>query len=133
MAYAVRYATDDNDAPYSYSIVLEKGEPLPIKKTFTIRPARKLGIQNELSIELFEVPESIIARRWVAESGIEFITQELNQTRDIALTGLKTVTLPFEEKVNSEDEIQIHVNETGHLSLTYGDQNGVIETGVRLQ
>jgi len=133
MAYAVRYVTDDKDAPYSYSIVLEKGEPLPIKKTFKIRPARKLGIQNELSIELFEVPESIIARRWVAESGIEFITQELNQTRDIALTGLKTVTLPFEEKVNSEDEIQIHVNETGHLSLIYGGQNRVIETGVRLQ
>ena len=133
MAYAVRYATDDKDASYSYSIVLEKGEPLPIEKSFKIRPALKLGIQSEISLELFEVPESIIARRWVAESGIEFIKQEIHQTREIALTGLKTVTLPLEEKVNKDVDMQFHVNETGQLSLKYGDQDRVIETGIKLQ
>ncbi|MDO8446660.1 MAG: Hsp70 family protein [Deltaproteobacteria bacterium] len=133
MAYAVRYVTDDKDAPYSYSIVLEKGESLPIEKSFKIRPARKLGIQNELSLELFEVPERIIVRRWVAESGIEFIAQDIQHGRDITLTGLKTVTLPFEEGGDSNLDIQLYVNETGQLSLKYGDQDRVIETGVRLQ
>ncbi len=133
MAYAIRYATDDKDAPYSYSIILEKGEPLPIEKGFKIRPALKLGIQSEISLELFEVPESIIARRWVAESGIEFIKQELQQTREITLTGLKTVTIPLVEGGENDLDIQFHVNETGQLSLKYGDQDRVVETGIKLQ
>lgn len=133
MAYAVRYVTDDKDAPYSYIILLEKGESLPIEKSFKIRPAQKLGVQMEISLELFEVPERIIVRRWIAESGIEFIAQDIQQGRDITLTGIKTVTLPFEEGVDSDLDIQLHVNGTGQLSLKYGDQDRIIETGVRLQ
>ena len=134
MAYAVRYTTGDKDAPYSYSILLEKGDALPVEKGFKIRPARKLGVQTEMSLELFEVPERIIVRRWVAESGIEFIAQEIQQGTDITLTGLKTITVPFVEGGENDLDIQLHVNETGQLSLKYGvDGSRVVETGIRLQ
>lgn len=133
MAYAIRYATNDEDAPYSYSIILEKGEPLPLEKSFRIKPALKLGIQNQISIELFEVPESMIVRRWVAESGIEFIKQELQQTGDITLTGLKTATLPIEEEVKNDIDIQFNIKETGHMFIRYGGRNTDIDTELRLQ
>ncbi len=133
MAYAVRYATKDNDAPFSYSILLEKGEQLPLEKTFRVAPAKKLSVQNEVFIELFEVPESLIVRRWVMESGIEFIKQELKQTNDIALNGLKTITLPFNEPLNEDVPVTFCVNETGHLIIKYGNENKVLEAGLRLQ
>lgn len=134
MAYAVRYATEDkDDSPYSYSIVVEKGESLPFEKTFKVRPARKLGVQNEISLELYEVPENLIERRWVMESGMEFIKQELVQTRDISLNSFKTITLPFEANLNGDVDITLKVNEEGHLLVSLGEGRGSHETGIRLQ
>lgn len=133
LAYAIRYSATDKDATHSFSIVLEKGTALPVEKTFRVRPAKKLGLQNEIYVELFEVPESLIARKWVIEGGIEFLKQELKQFNDLNLTGLKTVTLPYKEPIEIETEITLAVDGSGHLSVIYGPQNTVIETGVRLQ
>jgi len=133
MAYAVRHTTSDNNAPFSYCIVLEKGEQLPIEKTFVVSPARKLSVQNEIFIELFEVPESLIVRRWVMESGIEFIKQELKQTKDITLNGLKTVSLRFNESLSEDLNVTFCIDEKGHLAIKYGKENKVLETGLRLQ
>lgn len=132
MAYAVRHTTDDAENPYSYSIILEKGEHLPIKKSFSIKPACRLCVQKGIDIQLFEVPESLIARRWVAEAGIEFIKQELQQTRDIALAGLKTLTLPIDENMRADVELTFNVDESGLLSLQI-DQQAEVETGLRLR
>lgn len=133
MAYALRYASTDKDAPYSYSIVLEKGEILPLEKTFSIRPARKLNIQSEMSLELFEVPESLLTRRWVTEGGIEFIKQELATPATVTLNALKTVTLQFKKPVDGPVEVTFIVAENGALAVKYGADNAVVETGLRLQ
>ncbi|MBI1910841.1 MAG: Hsp70 family protein [Deltaproteobacteria bacterium] len=132
MAYAVKYATDDKDNPYSYSILLEKGELLPLEKTYSIRSAKKLGVKNEVFIEFFEVPESLLTRRWVMEGGIEFIKQELKHTTDITLNALKTVTLSFKAPVDAETEVTLSIDEAGRLSVKY-DNGTSLETGVRLQ
>ena len=133
MAYAVRHTTNDNNSPFSYCIVLEKGELLPVEKTFTMSPARKLSFQGEISIELFEVPESLIVRRWVMESGIEFIKQELSQTKNVALSGLKAITLQFNEPLTEDVNITFCINDKGYLAIKYGKENRVLETGLRLQ
>jgi len=133
MAYAVRFATEYKDSPHSYSIVMEKGESLPIEKTFKIRPAMKLGAQKEISLEVYEVPEELIVKKWVAESGMESIKQELRQTKDVALTALKTVTLLFEEPISSEVEISFLVDESGHLAVRFGPAGRSIDAGIRLR
>ena len=133
MAYAVRYATKEKDAPHSYSIILEKGESLPFDKTFKVKPARKLGVQSEISLELFEVPENLIARRWITESGMEFIKQELALPKEVTLNSMHTITLPLRETQNGDVHITFHVNETGHLSIDSGADGIHNETGIRLQ
>lgn len=133
MAYALKYTTKDKDAPYSYKLIFESGEPLPLEKTFKIAPARTLGVQNEIYLELFEVPESLIARRWVAEAGMEFIKQEIKQTKDTALKAFKIITMPFQEAPCEDIGVTLCVNDKGHLTIRYGKENAEIETGIRLQ
>ncbi|MBI5327274.1 MAG: Hsp70 family protein [Deltaproteobacteria bacterium] len=133
MAYAVGYTTKNKDAPYSYKLILESGESLPLEKTFKLLPAMTLGIQNEIYLELFEVPESMVARRWVIESGVEFIKQEIKHGKDMALKGFNIVTLTFKEPVNEYIYITFCVNEKGYLTIRYGKENIELETCIRLR
>ncbi|MDD5435212.1 MAG: Hsp70 family protein, partial [Nitrospira sp.] len=61
LAYAIKYLpdikADIKDAPPTYEIIFEKGETYPFEKTFNISPARTIGEQKEMYLELFEVPE----------------------------------------------------------------------------
>jgi len=133
MAYALRYTTNNKEKPYSYKLILESGESLPLEKTFRITPARTLGSQDEIYLELFEVPESMVTRRWAAEAGIEFIKQEIKQSKDMALTALNIVTLPFKEPIDEDTYITFRVDDRGHLVIRYGKENAEVETGLRLQ
>lgn len=133
VACAVRYTTDDKEKTHSYSIVLEKGEILPLEKTFGVTPSRKLSVQNEICLELYEAPESLVTRRWVSEGGIEFLKQELKDTAGAVLNPLKTISLPFKEPLSREVEVTFCVNENGQLTLKYGTLNTILETDVRLQ
>ncbi|HXI09233.1 MAG TPA: Hsp70 family protein [Thermodesulfobacteriota bacterium] len=133
MAYALRYMTTDKEVQHSYSIVLEKGEILPLEKTFSIRAAKKLNVQSEISLELFEVPESFLTRRWVTEGGIEFIKQELASPSTVVLKPLKTVTLQFKEPVEDPVEVTFVVAADGALTVKYGPDYPVVDTGLVLQ
>jgi len=133
MAYAIRYTTKNSDTPYAYKLILEKGESLPMEKTFKITPAMTLGIQNEILVELFEIPENMITRKWVGESGIEFIKQEIKHAKDLALKGLKIITLAFKEPVTGAIPMILCVDEKGYLTVRYGIENTETETGIRLQ
>lgn len=133
MAYAARYATTGKDASYSYSIVFEKGEPLPFEKSFSLSPAQKLGPQKELFIELYEVPDSLIARRWVREAGVEYLKQELSEAPNMALKALKTITLSFKEPVAEPVDAAFVISESGELSVSYGPAKVKLDTGLRLQ
>lgn len=132
-AYAIRYTTKNTDAPYSYRLILEKGEAIPIEKTFKLTPAMTLGQQDEIYLELFEVPESLIERRWITESGVEFIKQEIKQIGDIALKDLKIITLSFKEPITEAVYAAFCVNEAGYLMVKYGKEMTELETGIRLQ
>ncbi len=134
MAYALRYTVEGKEITHSYSIVLEKGETLPLEKTYRLTPARKLGEQKEVYLELFEVPESMLTRVWVMESGIEFLKQEL-KTGDgqMALKALKGVTLDFNAPLEKDVLVTFRVDESGQLSLKYGPGDTLHDTGVRLQ
>ena len=136
IAYAVRYATVDKVEPFSYCVVLEKGEQLPLEKTYRMRPGQKLGSQKELSIELFEVPESMIHRVWVMEGGIEFLKQEFKPSAQslggvVGLNPVKPVTIQFNEPVTQDVHVTFAVAESGELSVKYGTET--VWTGVRLQ
>lgn len=132
MAYAIRYATTGKESPFSYSILLEKGDPLPFEKTFRVRPARKLGEQRALRIELFEVPDGLISRRWVREEGVEFLKQELSEARQTGLNGLKTINVGLDDPSKEDVALTFSIAEDGRLSVKWGADN-VIETGIRLQ
>ncbi|MBI5886856.1 MAG: Hsp70 family protein [Deltaproteobacteria bacterium] len=136
LAYAVRYATVDKVEPFSYSVVLEKGELLPLEKTYRMKPAQKLGGQKGLTIELFEVPESMIQRAWVMEGGIEFLKQEFKPPvaaggTPVGLTPVKPVTITFNEPVTQDVHVTFAVAESGELSVKYGTET--VNTGIRLQ
>ncbi|MBI3397665.1 MAG: Hsp70 family protein [Deltaproteobacteria bacterium] len=131
--YAIRYTTKNKDALYLYKLILEKGDSLPIEKTFKLIPAMTLGPQEEIYLELFEVPENLIERRWVTESGIEFIKQEIKQVGDMALKDLKIITLSFKEPITEDVYAAFCVDETGHLMVKYGKEATGLETGIRLQ
>lgn len=133
VAYAVRYAPPEKDVTHSYTIVLEKGEQLPLEKSFKFRPARKLGIQTDMTIELFEVPENLLTRRWVAEEGIEFLKQEMKEAADLSLSGLKPVTVKLPQEDAEEVLVSFCVDQSGSLSLKYGPEGKIVETGLRLQ
>ena len=134
MAYALRYTAGGKEVTHSYSIVLEKGETLPFEKTYRLNPARRLGEQRELYIELFEVPESMLTRVWVMESGIEFLKQELKHNdSNVALAALKGVTLVADETIKAQIEVTFCVDEAGRLSIKWGPDDARVETGLRLQ
>ena len=133
VAYALRYAPPGKDALHSYSIVLEKGEQLPIEKTYKMRPARKLGLQTDMTIELFEVPENLLTRRWVSEEGIEFLKQEMKEAADLSLSGLKPVTVKLSQEDAEEVLVTLCVDLSGTLTLKYGTEGKLVETGLRLQ
>jgi molecular chaperone DnaK (HSP70) len=131
MAYAIHSKTKDK--PYSYEIILEKGEPLPLEKAFKVTPARTLGIQDEIYIEIFEVPDSFITRRWERESGMEFIKQVIKQTTNVELKGFKIVSLPFNKPVSEDICITFCVDYLGYLKVRYGSKQTELQTGIRLQ
>lgn len=133
VAYALRYAPPDSDTAHSYSIVLEKGEQLPLEKSFKLRPARKLGVQTDITIELFEVPENLLTRRWVSEEGIEFLKQEMKEAADLSLSGLKPVTVKLAHEDDEEALVTFCVDQAGSLSLKYGPEGKTVDTGLRLQ
>lgn len=133
LAYAIRYALKDKESPYSYDVILEKGESLPFEKTFTLTPARALGPQNEIYIELAEVPETLITRRWVTEAGVDYLRQALKQTRDVALKNLKIAVLSFDNPIDEDVTVTFLVDEAGDLKLIYGAECTEIDTGLRLQ
>lgn len=133
IAYALRYAPHEKDVTHSFCIVLEKGEQLPLEKTFRVRPARKLGLQKEITVELFEIPERLLARRWVVEDGIEYLKQELKETAGEVLPGLKPFTLAFEEAAPDEVLVTFCVSASGEVALRYGPQLKTVETGLKLQ
>lgn len=133
VAYALRYAPHEKDVTHSYSIVLEKGEQLPLEKTFRVRPARKLGLQKDMTIELFEIPERLLARRWVVEDGMEYLKQEIKETAGEALPGLKPFTLPFNDAVPDEALVTFCVSGSGEVTVKYGPRGKTVETGLKLQ
>lgn len=133
VAYAVRYSPPGKDVDHAYSIVLEKGEQLPLEKSFRFKPARKLGVQKDITIELFEVPESVLTRRWVSESGIEFLKQEMKEAADLSLSGLKPVTLTLPDVEADEVQVTFCVDEKGTLGIKYGTEGRAIDTDLRLQ
>lgn len=133
LAYGVRYKTEDKDAPFAYEILFEKGEAYPFEKTFRVRPARSLGEQREIYIELFEVPERFIIRRWEKDNGMEFIKQVMKPSEQLALKELKIITLYFDEPLEDEVHITFCVNDSGQIKVKYGKENKEIETGIRLQ
>lgn len=133
MAYAIRYTTKDKEAPHSYDIILEKGEALPFEKTFSIAPAKALGSQTEIYLELAEVPEGLITRRWVTEAGVEYLRQAIKQSKDMILKGLKIVTLPFDNPIDDDVMVTFNIDISGNLKVIYGKENKVIESGLRLQ
>jgi actin-like ATPase involved in cell morphogenesis len=125
MAYAMRFTVKGADKNggkhYAFEVVLEKGESLPFEKTFSVMPARTLGEQKSIHIELFEVPEGLITRRWVSDGGTEYIKQVLKHAYDeISLSGFKTITLPFDEPLEEEAFITFCVAESGALKVRYG-------------
>lgn len=134
-AYAVRHLKKESEGyNFSYDIVLEKGEPLPFEKTFLVKPAKTLGSQNEIYIELFEVPEVYITRRWVNESGVEFIKQIIKDVeKKIELKPLKVSTLTFKQSQYEDVGITFCVDDTGGLKIKYGKESTEIDTGLRLQ
>ena len=133
VAYALRYAPPEKDVTHSYTIVLEKGEQLPLEKSFKLRPARRLGVQTEMTIELFEVPENLLTRRWVSEEGIEFLKQEMKEAADLTLSGLKPVTVKLPQEDEDEVLVAFCVDQSGSLSLKYGPDGKTVDTGLRLQ
>lgn len=132
LAYALKYKTGDEEKPWAYEIVFEKGESFPFEKTFRITPARTLGEQKEIYLELFEVPEHHIARRWERENGIEFIKQELKSTNNITLPPLRIISITFDEPITESVNITFSVNEKGNIRINY-DKGKEIHTGIRLQ
>lgn len=133
LAYAIRYTTKDKEASHSYDIILEKGEALPFEKTFSIMPAKALGPQTEIYLELAEVPEGLITRRWVTEAGVEYLRQAIKQSNDTLLKGLKIVTLPFDHPLEEDVMVTFGIDVSGNLKVIYGKENKEIDTGLRLQ
>ncbi len=130
IAYALRYATKGKDANYAYEIVFEKGDSLPLERTFNITKANTLGSQNEVYLELFEVTESLIGRRWIMEGETEFIRQVMKQNNVTDLKGFKVINIPVEEPAT---DMTFCLSETGRLTITYGKEEKKVNTDLILQ
>ena len=135
VAYALRHTIKDKEKKDFFEIVLEKGESLPLEKTFMARPAATLGPQDELFLELFEVPETFIVRRWVNEADMEFIKQTVKTPlpEDVVFKGFKIITLPLGKVTDEDVLITFKLDETGNLKIKYGPEGKEVETGLRLQ
>src|SRR3990170_389944 len=135
VAYALRHTIKDKEKKDFFEIVLEKGESLPLEKTFMARPAATLGPQDELFLELFEVPETFIVRRWVSEADMEFIKQTVKTPlpEDVVFKGFKIITLPLGKVTDEDVLITFKLDETGNLKIKYGPEGKEVETGLRLQ
>ena len=119
----------------AFEVVLEKGEGLPIEKTFRLRAGNTLGPQDKVYLEFFEIPERLLTRRWINESGMEFIKQTLKGPDvEASLKALKII--PLSPNINGapiDEDIMLTmlVDEAGNLSLRHGET--MIETEIRLQ
>ena len=133
LAYAIRYKTRDKDVPFAHEIIFEKGESYPFEKTFRVTPAKTLGEQRQIYLELFEVPDKNIVRRWEREGGMEFIKQVIKPADDMALKNLRIITLNYDEPVEDFTKVVFCVDETGRLKIRYGKHDKEVETEVRLQ
>lgn len=133
LAYAIRYKTKDKDVPFAYEIIFEKGESYPFEKTFRITPAKTLGEQNQLYLELFEVPDKYIIRRWERDGGMEFIKQVLKPADDMNLKDLRIITLTYDDPIGDYTQITFRVDETGLLKIHYGTHDREVATEIRLQ
>ena len=133
VAYAIKYVNENKDKTFSYEIIFEKGEHLPLEKTFKVRSGKTLGEQKEFFLELFEVPDSMITRRWEKESGLEYIRQVLKQHDTTGLDAFKIITIPFDNDIEGEVELCFKIDEGGKLSVTYLDGAETVDAGVRLQ
>ncbi len=131
MAYAIRHKAKDK--PYSYEIILEKGEALPLEKTFRVSPSRTLGLQKEIFLELIEVPDSLITRRWEKESGLEYIKQVMKPSIDVELKNFKIVNLPFDKPIDEDICITFCIDKLGYLKIRYGSNQTELQAGIRLQ
>ncbi len=130
-AYALRFITKERGP--RYELVLEKGELMPFERTFTMEPARTLGVQKEIFLEFYEVPDAFITRRWELEGGIEQIKQALKHIKNLELKPFKIVTLDFEEPITAEVEVTLSIGENGRLKVVYGPDNRELNAGVRFQ
>lgn len=133
LSYSIRYKTRDKDVPFAYDIIFEKGESYPFEKTFRITPAKTLGEQKQIYIELFEVPDRYIIRRWEREGDMEFIKQVLKPADDMTLKDLRIITLSYDEPVEDYTQITFCVDETGLLKIRYSKHDREVATEVRLQ
>ena len=133
LAYAIRYKTKDKDVTFAYEILFEKGESYPFEKTFRVIPAKTLGEQSQIYLELFEVSDRYIVRRWEKEGDMEFIKQVIKPADDMVLKDLRIITLHYDEPVEDDTPITFCVDETGQLKIRYGKHNKEVETLVRLQ
>lgn len=131
MAYAIRYKTKDK--PYSYEIILEKGEALPLEKTFKVTPSRTLGLQKEIFLELIEVPDSLITRRWAKEAGLEYIKQVMKPSINVELKSFKIVNLPFDKPIDEDICITFCLDKLGYLKIRYGSTQTELQADIRLQ
>ena len=135
LAYALRFITPSNEhvsePNFSYYIVLEKGEPVPLEKTFKITTAEMLGKQKEITLELYEVPEPLLTRIWVMEGGIEFIKQEFKSESSTELNPVKSITIKMTEPINAPVFVTFSLNDKGVLSVKYGTET--ITTDIKLQ
>ncbi|MDH4128701.1 MAG: Hsp70 family protein, partial [Spirochaetota bacterium] len=131
LAYAVRYVTNRDDDPFAYEIIFEKGENYPFEKTFKLIPAKTLGIQSEMQIEIFEIPENQIIRRWEKENDVEQIKQIVKYTEDMTLNNFRVLSLPFSDPIINDVEVTFIVDNSGHLKIKY--LNNELSSGVRLQ
>ena len=100
-----------------------------------MRPAATLGPQDELYLELFEVPETFLVRRWVSEADMEFIKQTVKTPlpEDVVFKGFKIITLPLGKITDEDVLITFKLDETGNLRIKYGQEGKEVETGLRLQ
>jgi actin-like ATPase involved in cell morphogenesis len=134
MAYGLRFAKGGGKMHYSYEVILEKGDHIPFTKNFKLTPAKTLGTQKDIFLELVEIPEGLIDRRWISLSNdAEYIKQVLKRTEEVELKSLKIITLNFDESITNDVDVSFAVDKGGALTITYGSENKKVETNLRLQ
>ncbi|MEE8575342.1 MAG: Hsp70 family protein [Thermodesulfobacteriota bacterium] len=131
VACGLRHVLVNSENHYGFELIFEKGDPLPFEKTFRLTPAKTLGGQKEIFLELFEIPDSLITRRWVSEAGHEYIKQVIKKGPLVQLKAMKVITLSFDEDIEGTVSVTFIIDQFGHLTVRYNDKDE--ETGIRLQ